>query len=84
MTKHKINNIRIGEILLRDFLIPRNISVAQLAKGTGIPAEDIHRIIQGEMSLNVTTAAALGNFFRNSAEFWASEHAGDQNIQKKA
>ncbi len=83
MTKHKINNIRVGEILLRDFLIPRNISIAQLAKGTGISSEDIRKIIQGEMSLDAATAGALGNFFRNSAEFWMSEHAVDQDLENR-
>jgi addiction module HigA family antidote len=65
-----------GEILKRDFMTPQNISVTQLAKGTGIPAKDIRKIIKGEMSIDVHDARALGEFFGNAAEYWINLHAG--------
>ncbi len=70
MTKHKIENIRMGEILMRDYLIPRNISIKQLANGTGISEDEIHEIIQGEKGIDNAIATALGQFFGNNAEFW--------------
>ena len=74
MTKHQIDNIRIGETLLSEFLIPRKISIAKLAKVTGISQDDIHRIIQGEMSIDADAAKAIGDFLGIDSELLINVH----------
>jgi addiction module HigA family antidote len=74
VTKHQIDNIRIGETLLSEFLIPRKISIAKLAKGTGISQDDIHRIIQGEMSIDADAAKAIGDFLGIDSELLINVH----------
>ena len=83
MTRHKIENIRIGEKLLSEFLIPRKISIGQLAHGTGLSQVDIHKIIQGEMGIDADAARAIGNFLGIDAELWINLHGADHDEQER-
>jgi addiction module HigA family antidote len=67
-----------GEILKHDFMDPQKITIAKLSKGTGIGQQDLRNIIKGEAGIDVHDAKALGEFFKNRAEYWINLHAGTQ------
>ena len=66
----KLPNIHPGEILLKEFLEPMNISAYKLSKETGIPQTRISEIIHGRRRITADTALRLRSFFGTSAEFW--------------
>lgn len=66
----KLPNIHPGEILLKEFLEPMNISAYRLSKDTGIPQTRISEIIHGRRRITADTALRLKSFFGTSAEFW--------------
>jgi addiction module HigA family antidote len=66
----KIKNIHPGEILLKEFLLPLQISAYQLCKDIGIPQTRISSIIQGKRRITADTALRLSCYFGNSARFW--------------
>ncbi|CAA6678120.1 MULTISPECIES: HigA family addiction module antitoxin [unclassified Lentimonas] len=59
-----------GGILLREFLAPLDISQAELARRTGIPASRITEIVKGRRAITAETALALGIVFNMDAHFW--------------
>lgn len=66
----KLRNIKPGEILLEEFLIPLNISQYKLSRELNIPQTRISGIIKGSRRITADTALRLGLFFGNSAKFW--------------
>jgi len=70
ITDEKLPNIHPGEILLKEFLEPMNISAYKLSKETGIPQTRISEIIHGRRRITADTALRLKSFFGTSAEFW--------------
>lgn len=66
----KLKNIHPGEILLKEFLIPLEISSYRLAKSLNIPQTRISEIIKGNRRITADTALRLSQFFGNSAKFW--------------
>lgn len=59
-----------GGILLREFLQPLDISQAELARRTGIPASRITEIVKGRRAITAETALALGIVFNMDPQFW--------------
>ena len=66
----KLLNIHPGEILLKEFLKPLNISAYRLSKDIGIPQTRTSEIINGRRSITADTALRLSYYFGNSAKFW--------------
>ncbi len=66
----KIKNIHPGEILLKEFLLPLEISAYKLSKDIGIPQTRISSIINGNRRITADTALRLSIYFGNSAKFW--------------
>ena len=66
----KIDNIKLGEILLEEFLKPFKISAYRLSKDTGMPATRISQILKGKRRITADTALRLSKYFGNSADFW--------------
>jgi len=66
----KLSNIHPGEILLKEFLKPFNISAYRLSKDLGIPQTRTSEIIKGRRSITADTALRLSYYFGNSAKFW--------------
>ena len=62
--------IHPGEILLKDFLEPLEISQYRLAKEVSVPARRINEIVHGTRSLSADTALRLGRYFGTSSDFW--------------
>lgn len=59
-----------GEILLREFLEPMNLTQAKLALDLGIPIQRINTIIRGKRSISAETAILLSRYFKTTPEFW--------------
>ena len=66
----KLKNIHPGEILLKEFLIPFNITAYKLAKDIEIPQTRLSEIIKGNRRITADTALRLSKYFGNSAKFW--------------
>ena len=66
----KLKNIHPGEILLQEFLIPKEISAYRLAKETFLPQTRISEIIKGNRRITADTAIRFAKYFGTSAKFW--------------
>ena len=66
----KLRNIHPGEILVKEFLLPNNITAYKLAKDIEIPQTRISEIIKGNRRITADTALRLSKYFGNSAKFW--------------
>lgn len=66
----KMPNIHPGEILLKEFLIPMEISQYKLSKDLKIPQTRVSQIIKGNRRITADTALRLSKYFGNPAKFW--------------
>jgi addiction module HigA family antidote len=66
----KLKNIHPGEILLKEFLLPLEITAYQLSKDIGIPQTRVSAILKGNRRITADTALRLSKYFGNSAKFW--------------
>jgi addiction module HigA family antidote len=85
----KLKNIHPGEILLKEFLIPLEISAYRLSKDIAIPQTRISEIIKGNRRITADTALRLSKYFGNSAKFWLGlqddfDIEEEKNLKKQA
>jgi addiction module HigA family antidote len=66
----KLDPIHPGEILLKDFLEPMDVTQYRLAKSISVPARRINEIVLGRRAISADTALRLGRFFGMESEFW--------------
>ena len=66
----KLPNIHPGEILLKDFLEPMEISQNRLARCVSVPPRRINEIVLGKRSITADTALRLSRYFGTSEKFW--------------
>jgi addiction module HigA family antidote len=59
-----------GEILLKDFLKPMEISQIELAKRMGVPVQRVNTLINGKRDMTAETAILLSKVLKTSSEFW--------------
>ena len=59
-----------GEILLEDYLITMGISQNALARALGISPRSINEIVLSRRTITPEMSLKLGNFFKQSAQFW--------------
>ena len=78
----KLKNIHPGEVLLKEFLLPLNISAYRLAKDVEIPQTRISEIIKGNRRITAGTALRFSKYFGNSAKFWLGMQA-DFDIEEE-
>ena len=70
MNSKRLPPIHPGEILLKEFLKPMDVSQYRLAKATSEPARRINEIVHGKRSITADTALRLSKFFGMSDRFW--------------
>ncbi len=70
MPTRKSAPIHPGEILLKKFLLPLEISQYRLAKNVNVPYRRINKIVRGLQSISADTALRLSRFFGTSERFW--------------
>lgn len=77
----KLAPIHPGEILLEDFLKPRDISINKLSRELLVPPNRISEIVNGKRAITADTALRLGKYFGVSPEIWTGLQA-DYEIRK--
>ena len=66
----KLPPIHPGEILLKEFLEPMEISQYRLAKDISVPPRRINEIVLGKRAITPDTALRLSLYFGLSERFW--------------
>lgn len=66
----KISDITPGEILLKEWIKPHDLSCYEVAGRTGIAASRLTEIIKGRRSITADTALRLARFFGTGERFW--------------
>ena len=59
-----------GEILIKHFLQPLEITQSQLAKHLGISVQRVNELVKGKRGITPDTAWLLSQAFGNSDQFW--------------
>ncbi len=68
----KLEPVHPGEVLLRDFIEPLNVSQHRLAVTIGVPPRRINEIVHRKRGITADTALRLSKFFGTTPEFWTS------------
>lgn len=68
--KQKLRNIRPGEVLREEFLIPLGILQYRLAKEIGVTEARISAICSGKRAITANTVLRLTAFFGTTSGFW--------------
>jgi addiction module HigA family antidote len=67
MSENKIAPIHPGEILMEEFLKPKNLGQNRVALDMHVPARRINEIVLGKRRITADTALRLAKFFGTSA-----------------
>jgi antitoxin HigA-1 len=59
-----------GEILLEEFLKPREMTQSELSLKLEIPLQRINSIVNEKRGVTPETAILFARFFKTTAEFW--------------
>jgi len=59
-----------GEILLKEFLVPMDLSQRDLADGIGVPYQRVNELVNGRRGITPATALRFAKFFGTSADLW--------------
>ena len=70
MSKPSFPPVHPGEVLMKDFLEPMEISQYRLAKSISVPPRRINEIVHGKRAITADTALRLGAFFAMEEQFW--------------
>jgi len=79
-----------GEILIKEFLEPMNLSQIELADQVGVPIQRINTLINGKRGMTAETAILLSRVLKTTPEFWLNLQAAcdlyeaEQQLKKVA
>jgi antitoxin HigA-1 len=59
-----------GEMLLKEFLEPMQITQKALAQAIGVPYQRVNELVNQKRGITPFTALRLSKFFGNSPDFW--------------
>ena len=59
-----------GDILLKDYLEPMDLSQNALARALGVSPRSINEIVLGRRAITPEMSLKLGKFFQQSPQFW--------------
>ena len=59
-----------GEILKEMFIVERELTITQVAKGLNMARANLSAVINGHMGVSPELAVKLSEAFGNSAQFW--------------
>ena len=59
-----------GEMLLKEFLEPMQITQKVLDQSIGVPYQQVKELTKGERGITPSIALRLSKFFGNSPDFW--------------
>jgi addiction module HigA family antidote len=66
----KIRVLSPGEILLKEFIQPNDLTVYRVAKDSGISQPTLQLVVTGKRAITADTALRLGLYFGIDAQFW--------------
>jgi antitoxin HigA-1 len=66
----RLDNVHPGDILREDFLIGSDISLDEVAEGTGVDRNLLSRILAARASIDVDTGLRLSRYLRMSEGFF--------------
>lgn len=85
MARKKLQPVHPGEILLKEFLEPMEISQYRLAKDIHVAPRRINEIVLGKRSISADTALRLARYFGTTAELWLNlQNAFDLDVARDA
>ena len=59
-----------GEMLLKEFLEPMQITQQTLAQAIKVPYQRVNELVNGKRGITPSTALRLSKYFGNSPDFW--------------
>ncbi len=59
-----------GEILLKEFLEPLNLSQVELAAKIHVPIQRINTLVNGKRGMTAETAILISRVLKTTPEFW--------------
>jgi len=62
--------IRLGEVLMEEYLEPLGITQHRLAIAIGVPPRRINEIVHGKRRITADTALRMARYFGTSERFW--------------
>ncbi len=65
-----------GEMLLKEFLEPMEITQQALAQAIGVPYQRVNELVNQKRGITPSTALRLSKFFGNSPDFWLNLQNG--------
>lgn len=71
----KLAAVHPGEVLLRDFMEPLEVTQHRLAVTICVPPRRINEIVHHKRSITSDTALRLATFFGTTPDFWTSLQA---------
>ncbi len=77
----KLANVHPGEVLLKDFLEPMEISQNALARVIDVPPRRVNEIVLGKCAITADTALRFARAFGTSEQFWMGLQA-DYNLEE--
>lgn len=72
----RIPPVHPGEVLLKEYLLPLELSQNALARALSVPPRRINEIVLGKRRLTADTALRLARYFDTTAELWMSMQIG--------
>ena len=64
-----------GEMLLEEFLVPKQMSQMELARKLKVPIQRINTLVNGKRGVTAETAWLLAREFDTTPEFWMNLQA---------
>lgn len=74
-TGRKLKPVHPGEVLLKDFIEPLEITRYKVAKATSVPQRRIDEICAGQRAISADTALRLGRLFGIDPQVWMNLQA---------
>lgn len=68
----KLDPVHPGEVLLKDFMEPLDITQNKLATTISVPPRRINEIVHHKRSITADTALRLSKFFGTTPDFWTT------------
>jgi addiction module HigA family antidote len=78
---NKVKKLKPGEILLKQYMKPMNLTQNALARAVGIAPRRINEIIQGKRAISLDTSVRLGRLFGQPPQFWLNAQ-GECDLRK--
>jgi addiction module HigA family antidote len=83
MARKRLAPIHPGEVLLKEFLEPLELTQYRLAKSLKVPARRINEIVHGTRAVSADTALRLARFFGTADRFWLNLQAAyDLDVER--